>query len=288
MKPKSKLLVVALALLPHLNCNQPNFNITPYPKISNLETRLTEANQILRDFPNSIPGAVKISKHPTPDAKYCLVHIRQVHHLNSTNFKKLFKKEGITDPKEIRDRLTETYYYINEVQENIYHILNFLANNGISNEVYAEGITQEPVEGSLAVIYTTHRKDIANILWNIKELDFRYVTGAEILLGLEKVIKVKPAETFELNIAALKATTYEELRDLHEKREDIVLELVSKQENPLAVMVYGGRHAWGGKKSSSVYYFLNDRKSSRDNIAEWNKNNPNEKFSLIEILPKGY
>ncbi|MDP2924886.1 MAG: hypothetical protein Q8N99_00780 [Nanoarchaeota archaeon] len=49
------------------------------------------ANRALLDFPDETPGAKKIDKYLTPDAKYCLVHLRQKHLAENID-KKLKKK----------------------------------------------------------------------------------------------------------------------------------------------------------------------------------------------------
>lgn len=283
---KSTLLAATLALLPHLSCNQPT--TIPPSQIQNLETRLTEANQRLRDFPDSIPGALKISKHVTPEAKYCLVHIRQVHYVSPDRYEALFKLLGVSDPKERLDIISKRYDFINNIQQEIYKILSYLTVNGISTEVYVEGITNEHT----AETFTSHvqgcKEEISDMLGVTKASELSYVSGAGILLGLEGSIKIKPATTLESDMATINATTSEEERELQEQREDVLLELIANQNNRLVFTVYGALHAWGGEKSSGPLYILSGRKSTRDNIAEWNQKHPNKKFSLIEIIPKGY
>jgi len=73
---------------------------------------------------------------------------------------------------------------------------------------------------------------------------------------------------------------------IRENRENIFLNIASRQEEPLVVVVYGARHAWGGKRSCGKDYDRQDG-SICDNIEKWNSNNPHKKFSLIEIAPFG-
>ena len=74
-----------------------------------------------------------------------------------------------------------------------------------------------------------------------------------------------------------------------ENREDIVLQKIASQNAGLWVCVYGGAHLWGGNQSfGDIYPIANGRISLKDNIAEWNSQHPDKKFSLIEITPQHY
>jgi len=83
---------------------------------------LNEANGFLFDL-NEVPGAKKIEKYLTKDAKYCLVHVRQVHIKEDLRLEKLAE--------------------VRRVQKNVYKILSYLHDNFAVNEVYVEGITPE-------------------------------------------------------------------------------------------------------------------------------------------------
>ena len=48
------------------------------PRYFNLEEAVG-ANSLLINFPDEIPGAKSIEKYLVPEAKYCMVHIRQYH-----------------------------------------------------------------------------------------------------------------------------------------------------------------------------------------------------------------
>ena len=71
-------------------------------------------------------------------------------------------------------------------------------------------------------------------------------------------------------------------------REDFALQKLAEYGDPISLVQFGGAHAWGGKESCGDGYSLKGRPSSKDNIAEWNKQHPDKKFALIEILPEGY
>jgi hypothetical protein len=90
------------------------------PENINSPMKLNEANGFLFDLEN-VPGAGRVRKYLTSDAKYCLVHIRQAH---------------ITGGMDI-DRKKE----IRKVQDDIYKILSCLSERYCLNEVYCEGIS---------------------------------------------------------------------------------------------------------------------------------------------------
>ena len=103
-----------------------------------------------------------------------------------------------------------------------------------------------------------------------------------------KLIRL-PAESLDLmRAAALSMRNGGDLEKITDDREDELLRIVSKQEKPLVITVYGGSHTWGGHKSLGQDYSLKGRKTTRDNLAEWNTKNPDKKFSLIEITPNSY
>ncbi len=81
----------------------------------------TWANQYLTQFPNAIPGAGLVLKYEVPDARYCLVHVRQIHNGDiSQNVERLGEE-------------TRTLQY------DIYQILDSLRQHQGIRGVYAEG-----------------------------------------------------------------------------------------------------------------------------------------------------
>lgn len=242
-----------------------------YQKDFNI-SNITKANRLLMDFPERIPGAKKIDKYPIPGARYCLVHLRQ-HHLGEGNISRKERKQVIKD------------------QEHVYSILSYLIDNHGLDSVYDEYFSKENVgeDGVPSEITTL----MLNMKLNGKNTDAykdaKYVLdatmnyGATERLAIEGRLKIKPAET---------AAGYHLLPELGEKeemdgREDIAFELLSKEQGPLFVVVYGAGHAWGGKESCGPDYSLELRVSYKDNLTEWNKKHPDKKFSLIEIAPYG-
>ena len=126
----------------------------------------------------------------------------------------------------------------------------------------------------------------------------RYQYDAVDKAGFNYGIKIIPAETLKGNIRA--SLAMDEIKrgnkdpkldeKIFDNREDILLQYIADQNEPLAISVYGGAHAWGGRESFGTSYPTTERTSlkDKDNIAEWNKKHPDKKFSLIEITPTHY
>jgi hypothetical protein len=300
-----------------------------------INLNLEQGNQALFDFPDKIPGAKKIDKYITPEARYCLVHIKQAHFKLNLSKKTLEKVE--------------------KVQSNIYEILSYLHNNLHIQEVYLEGITPsiEQVENNIAI--TSNQLDIVHkkYIENLKEFirtcenkmnDETFISimsqnkedASDYKKYLKEVIKEKKqileaeqekySEESEKNklrekywgvyrlasegkitmkaaedptaqyIAEIeleksqknKKATRETMFAMFDNRERIVIEKITKQQAPLAIVVYGGGHVFGGEFSFGKHYKYGERFSLYDNIAYWNSKNPDKKISLIEITPESW
>jgi hypothetical protein len=73
----------------------------------------TEANRLLWEFPEEIPGARKVDKHVVDNARYCLVHIRQTHY----GFDKEFSREKVFDQNILSALKDRKDIYINFIKE---------------------------------------------------------------------------------------------------------------------------------------------------------------------------
>jgi hypothetical protein len=84
--------------------------------------RLKEPTDSFSHFPTEIPGAAKVDRYLTPDARYCLVHIRQKHFVDDT-------------PEELKEE-------ISSVQGDIHSILDYLTTKQKVSGVYTEAVTR--------------------------------------------------------------------------------------------------------------------------------------------------
>ncbi len=247
----------------------------------------TIGEKTLLDFPKEIPGAESVETYLAPTSNYCLVHIRQTH-LTENNSKGELEK-------------------IKKVQDNIYQILSFLIENYNIKKVYEEGIIiGSHVKNSCAEINYL-KKDLNNIKkedpnlfesyqyfekW--KEYDAVYRIASDTGLGIAGAENPENLDKAQDTYDRLKGleffrwlTEKEKIyMAVHENREDFFLELASKENNPLVVVVFGANHAWGGRYSCGEEYGRR-RESFKDNLAFWGMNNQKKIFSLVEITPFG-
>lgn len=99
----------------------------------------------------------------------------------------------------------------------------------------------------------------------------RSMFGASWVLAVEGKYVLRAAETTESNLKAdLEFRRGIIGNALMDGREDALVNIIAKNQNSQAPVIYGGLH-----------YFL-------DNIKRWNKKHDDKKFSLISITPEDY
>ncbi|MFW5746307.1 MAG: hypothetical protein ACOCWQ_02020 [Nanoarchaeota archaeon] len=251
-------------------------------------TEMTYANRLLTQFPDTLPKAHSVRKYMTPGAKYTLVHVRQVHQ----------GKDGST---------SESVACQNE----IYDILSALADKGM-RDVYFEGVDQKEYEKLVRQCrkFQGAREEFAGAAGEEKvEAEAQRVLNdwkrqhSPVALYFEGRIRLHPAEnteTWEESNATIEGIeqryrkqgnvflsrsdpVVQELS--YQSREDYLLRKVMKDNIPLAVVVYGADHSWGGKESFPDFA-IGKRIDTCDNIARHNEQYPDARFSLIEVVPE--
>ena len=88
---------------------------------------------------------------------------------------------------------------------------------------------------------------------------------------------------FNLSLDGRGLSKHSEMGNILDGREDGVLKVVSEHNSPIIVLVYGSNHSFGGKQSFPSYDYDRRTVPNKDNIYEWNQENPDKMFSLIEI-----
>lgn len=257
---------------------------------------ITPANQSLRNFPEKINGAGSIKKYETPGAKYTLIHLKQAHFVID---EQITLERILSEDITILPRIRDAYKNINNCQKDIYSILKELNENQQISDIRSEGITpehsfkdkvflrevyfsrlddlnkkryfKENIESSFKIMnylegYIKSNKPAPNTTMEetLKDYNkakqefekFKYIPGSNFLLAIENKLNILPAETSE---------TYDSGDNI---RENTLLKIISESNNALELTVYGADHNF------------------KDNIEEWNKKNPDKKYSLIEITPK--
>src|SRR3989344_67179 len=304
------------------------------------------ADVFLDSFPEQIPGAKKIEKYPVKGAKYCLVHIRQIHDLYF-------------------DAQIETGYFLSDadkertadIQKNIEKILLALSPNAQSSlNIYAEGywprriqeskelresrktycedwiekvstdtsgefiassedesfaiaqlvfkrqtlrdeleslrnrrdsilekVTQDAIDYAATYDLRIEEKqqEIARVQDELKPLKNRigYLWGADTKMFFEGKACLLPVMTDRFHEERMKGRSTRDNLMISDDRENELLRIIANTNAPIAYTIYGGGHEWtdpGG------------RLGGEDNVQQWNKKNPDRKFSLIEITPEGY
>ncbi|MBM3234324.1 hypothetical protein FJZ19_04505 [Candidatus Pacearchaeota archaeon] len=286
---------------------------------------LTAANLELIDFPEKITGAGKIERYMITGAKKCIVHIRQRHALDDTlpeyiekikaiqediykilsfladrGVKEVYVEAIVPETEDKGNKKAEKFLAEKEQRQvdaeicerNIQHwqkqleeYAKFLAQGNLQDEKYIEVLINSLAESRVRLRKLKKEKSEKEK----EELE----RGAAFWLACENRIELRAAETLS-SYTAGNEMSKSGRRDLEaflaimEKREDILLDMVSRSEEPLVVCIFGGRHAFGGTYSCSKLYSREGKSSIIDNLDKWNKNNPDKKFSLIEITPERY
>lgn len=156
--------------------------------------------------------------------------------------------------------------YVINVQKDIYSILSHLnLHHGVS-EVYNEGNFVRDDEFDIFLAFHPGVKQLTEIRKDL-EGEERFLEGAEVVLANEGKISLNPGETIQKHYDAMRERNYE---NIFVGRENTALGLISLSANPLDILIYGGLHYFG------------------DNIYQWNKDNPDQRFTLIEVTPKSY
>lgn len=231
---------------------------------------LTEANIALRSFPEQLEGAGDIKKYETPDAAYCLVHILQAH---------------LGPPYTV-----DNYQRITNVEEDVYHILKQLASQGRVSEVHVEGLSKAEEEfirpqrmDAFVNEYLDRCLRYAKIAVTPANREkFKYLGGGEFVLAKEISLKLSAAEKQEVFDKAVVSPRFS--CAVLDAREDACLDVLTGYKGPVYTLVYGFAHSFAGTESFTNYK-RGGRPWSEDNIHKWNDENPDKKFSLIEIVP---
>lgn len=259
----------------------------------------TPANTVVTEFPTNIPKALCVEKYETPDAKYRLVHVRQAHAamaevsredkqkvvdvqkdiyailtylIEHQNLKVVYQEgqmvECPTFAKDERQKrheeanltISETEQKICDLEKKLLMSQNTPAADPSDAERY-QSILASEIKHYLAVI--EQKKDAQKYARDCEQNSW-YIDGAVGRLEDEGKIRTKPTEKeLQLLVAMLDGED-----GIFKVREDYLLELIAKTNDPASVTVYGALHDW------------------RDNIDEWNKKYADKKFSLIVITPE--
>lgn len=234
-------------------------------------------NNLNAEIESEIPSTSKIEDYKVNDSKYWLVHVKQAHLI--PDLEKIANDiSRIDDSNKIKiaKSLQEIFENTNIVQKDIYDILSYLIKNKKISEVREESVFEgeETSNEFITKEYLKNNKNLNDLLriWNKdKTKDYnekiKYLPNATWVLCSENKIKLLPASNKKESFIAWESQKKELI---YEGRENYLLEIISKDKNPLQIVVYGGSH------------------NLKDNIEQWNKKFPNKMFSFKEITPENY
>ena len=226
----------------------------------------TKAGKFFSKFPEKIEMAGIVKKYGKQDAKYCLVHLSQMH-VSAFNRRRPYN--SCMDEK--------TLEKINEVQNDIYDVLLQLKYDYGINEIYQEAlykdekiwddrqpkrklfyyleypkkVLNEEIEFLNYRVNIGRRSKYEKILE--EKLRFRptfgerypFLAGASFLMVDDELIRLKYGESKDFYLRGLnRDLSFGAEKDNHEKRENFLLETIKKNEDEIAVVVYGGSHCW--------------------------------------------
>ncbi len=225
-------------------------------------SQIMDIEDIIKDFPEKVPRAKYVDKYFFRDSSLVLVHIRQKHRVSKWDdeFYELLaekNKDLAERVREIEKRwvMNENVDLIHEVQSDIYQFLGFLTEHYNIKDVFCEGISEELLD-----LYNRYPPD------EQKKKD-----AAVLRLFAEGRINLKATETLETNTlgAAYASLGHLNSKETMDDREQECLEMITKQDQPLAFVVYGGKHD-----------FFPD-------VKKWNTSH-DKKISLIVITTESY
>ncbi|MBI2576806.1 hypothetical protein HYV84_06325 [Candidatus Woesearchaeota archaeon] len=231
------------------------------------------------DIPDAIPGAKEVIRYPCPDAKYLLVRIKQSH----LTFESPGDILDLKTPEKmalLAEALSPFYKELNAVQMDIGTIITYFTKTyGVVN-IRAEGVFKDLSREECRNHYMNRMSIVLRDL-NIQGVagidtampDIVYAPGAALFLGMLGKINVLPATHENIQQIAEKVFKGElpgSDRDILLNRELSLLDLVTSNNAPFSLVVYGGEH-----KFNEV-------------VHRWNEVFPGKTISLIDIIPSFY
>jgi len=240
-----------------------------YVASQNHVTYESQIEQIVRDYPEQPTGVRQVNKYFVDDSKYVLIHVKQNHY---TPF--LLDDSLKLSVVRCQNDIVDFFKYM-EGKENILAEGNpnyirvvddaekDLAKFEMFNEMGVEFANDDVVKQKKEKVDKYHRE-----LEQGRLEDYSKITATDIL-NYHDEANVYDAEDVEINEKRFDEVMEKGLGEWNEKAEDLVVERAYSlgQEIPVIYTVFGSGHSF------------------RNNVDEWNENNPDEKMSLIEVVP---
>ena len=232
-----------------------NFEENPFhrkPQPWKLEN-ISEANYLLRNFPENLRGAKSITKYEVPGATHTIAHIKQMHYISPDNYS---SQPGETITEDISGRLMlkdlfnldiqspkESYLETEIWQKNIALILiDLMTKKGI-RQIRHEGITLEGYTRFHARAELSQRRhELSEAKFFSPEefkRDIYWTYGSSIILCDRAGLKLLPADKGEYMDTSI---PFRQNEYILEPREDNLTKLIANGNDALSVVVYGAAH----------------------------------------------
>lgn len=194
--------------------------------------------------------------HGSPDSKKHLFHIRQMHFSLGGN--------------------REDYTLTNSSQREIYHFLRDMKSQGV-DKLWVEGFDDssftslQPSDNYTSVMSYLMRTGLfTSDIASGSNDSFKFVPGADVLLGMTGEYRLMPAENFFLHQRAILSFNIgcDIYENVFRSREDCLVDRIANSDEHHAFFIYGAGHN-----------FI-------DNVALWNLRNPDKQMSITELTPR--
>lgn len=245
---------------------------------------LTASDKAFDDFPERIPGMRNCKKFFYPASSMTLVHIRQKHDFFNHFLPLdclLNVDSSLEEKRDYARKVVGFYCDVDKNQRAIYSVLDYLVDEMGLTSVYSEGVSKESEElfNSILVPYHERHMRIVHSLGyfgggfddEMRE-KLNFISGADVVMALEGKLKIRGCYRVSQLTDSVHLGNFEDRASLEGKNfiEDLVLKTISQDAGLLDVLVFDGAYSF------------------EDNINKWNLDNPDKKYSLIEVTPVNY
>ena len=279
--------------------------------------KLRTAGEYLSSFPEMLEDAEKIQKFPVKDAKFCLVHIRQLHPVGNLKI-----------AKEMELDESDMYEKVRSIQTSIYGILGSIEQHFLNYPLYVEGVPRGQEEYWMDAVNNrkTNQKNFRIAQRHTVELSEKISDTIALLRRQGGTTRENKAflDDLQQQIGALRTELEKQKKiskQIWEKETAADVNLLSSRirveygkaelrgAEDLDAFLAAGENYDSGEINPEVVYEIREEKlleivqkdnapfavtmyggghDWRDTITKWNSNNPDNKFALIVVTPEGY
>ncbi|MFT4310978.1 MAG: hypothetical protein ACMXYC_05095 [Candidatus Woesearchaeota archaeon] len=256
-------------------------------------------------FSYDTPGVGAVEYHTVDNPYRIMVHVKQIHFMPQhtdilydldtadkalLEIKKRYPDQQeinidakLAQSQEVRDQVKAQIVHTSKVQKDIFDLFRYTVSEHGIDQIYVENFTSDNIHVLQNMteddfnynMYTLLGTRIFDEEYKNNELDsFGYYLGAYTIASIGGLITPKAAECIDIRRqidrtipSDIKMSDLETIASFDELRENATVRLL---EDPINIVVYGGAHCF------------------KNNIDEWNAQNPQTPYSLIIVTPTSY